>query len=43
MGSSPCQLSFAYGTTDSRQRLAAVDAIAQEIAPRLGWKPEHGE
>jgi alkanesulfonate monooxygenase SsuD/methylene tetrahydromethanopterin reductase-like flavin-dependent oxidoreductase (luciferase family) len=34
------QFSVAYGTTDNRQRLAAVEAIAQEIAPRLGWKPD---
>jgi alkanesulfonate monooxygenase SsuD/methylene tetrahydromethanopterin reductase-like flavin-dependent oxidoreductase (luciferase family) len=34
------QFSVAYGTTDNRQRLAAVEAIAREIAPRLGWKPD---
>jgi alkanesulfonate monooxygenase SsuD/methylene tetrahydromethanopterin reductase-like flavin-dependent oxidoreductase (luciferase family) len=33
------QFSVAYGTTDSRQRLAAIEAIAYEIAPRLGWQP----
>jgi alkanesulfonate monooxygenase SsuD/methylene tetrahydromethanopterin reductase-like flavin-dependent oxidoreductase (luciferase family) len=33
------QFSVAYGTTDSRQRLAAIEAIAYEIAPRIGWQP----
>jgi alkanesulfonate monooxygenase SsuD/methylene tetrahydromethanopterin reductase-like flavin-dependent oxidoreductase (luciferase family) len=39
----PCttelQFSVAYGTTDRRQRLAAIEAIAGDIAPRLGWRP----
>ncbi len=35
------QFSVAYGTTSSAQRLAAVEAIATEIAPALGWKPAH--
>jgi alkanesulfonate monooxygenase SsuD/methylene tetrahydromethanopterin reductase-like flavin-dependent oxidoreductase (luciferase family) len=34
------QFNVAYGTTDSRQRLAAVEAIAYDIAPRLGWNPD---
>jgi hypothetical protein len=33
------QFSVAYGTTDSRQRLAAIEAIAGDIAPRLDWRP----
>jgi alkanesulfonate monooxygenase SsuD/methylene tetrahydromethanopterin reductase-like flavin-dependent oxidoreductase (luciferase family) len=33
------QFSVAYGTTESRQRRAAIEAIAYEIAPRLGWQP----
>lgn len=33
------QFSVAYRTTDRGQRLAAIEAIAGEIAP-LGWKPE---
>jgi alkanesulfonate monooxygenase SsuD/methylene tetrahydromethanopterin reductase-like flavin-dependent oxidoreductase (luciferase family) len=34
------QFSVAYGTTSYGQRLAAVEAVAAEIAPALGWKPE---
>jgi len=34
------QFSVAYGTTSYAQRLAAVEAVASEIAPALGWKPE---
>jgi alkanesulfonate monooxygenase SsuD/methylene tetrahydromethanopterin reductase-like flavin-dependent oxidoreductase (luciferase family) len=34
------QFSVGYGTTSRKQRLAAAEAIAQDIAPRLGWKPE---
>jgi alkanesulfonate monooxygenase SsuD/methylene tetrahydromethanopterin reductase-like flavin-dependent oxidoreductase (luciferase family) len=34
------QFNVAYGTTDARQRRAAIDAVAQEIAPLLGWKPD---
>ena len=34
------QFSVAYGTTSYAQRQAAVEAIAAEIAPALGWKPE---
>jgi alkanesulfonate monooxygenase SsuD/methylene tetrahydromethanopterin reductase-like flavin-dependent oxidoreductase (luciferase family) len=34
------QFSVAYGTTSYAQRLTAVEAIASEIAPALGWKPE---
>jgi alkanesulfonate monooxygenase SsuD/methylene tetrahydromethanopterin reductase-like flavin-dependent oxidoreductase (luciferase family) len=34
------QFSVAYGTTSYAQRLAAVEVIAAEIAPALGWKPE---
>jgi hypothetical protein len=34
------QFSVAYGTTDSRQRVAAIEAIASEIAPQLGWRPD---
>jgi hypothetical protein len=30
----------AYGTTSHAQRLAAVEAIAGEIAPLLGWEPD---
>lgn len=37
------QFNVAYGTTDPRQRLAAIEAVAQEIAPRLGWKPDTSE
>jgi alkanesulfonate monooxygenase SsuD/methylene tetrahydromethanopterin reductase-like flavin-dependent oxidoreductase (luciferase family) len=35
------QFSVAYGTTSHTQRLAAIEAIAAEIAPELGWKPDH--
>jgi alkanesulfonate monooxygenase SsuD/methylene tetrahydromethanopterin reductase-like flavin-dependent oxidoreductase (luciferase family) len=34
------QFSVAYGTTSYAQRRAAVEAVASEIAPALGWKPE---
>jgi alkanesulfonate monooxygenase SsuD/methylene tetrahydromethanopterin reductase-like flavin-dependent oxidoreductase (luciferase family) len=34
------QFSVAYGTTEHSQRLAAIEAVAGEIAPLLGWKPE---
>jgi alkanesulfonate monooxygenase SsuD/methylene tetrahydromethanopterin reductase-like flavin-dependent oxidoreductase (luciferase family) len=34
------QFSVGYGTTDSRQRLAAIETIAADIAPRLGWRPD---
>jgi alkanesulfonate monooxygenase SsuD/methylene tetrahydromethanopterin reductase-like flavin-dependent oxidoreductase (luciferase family) len=34
------QFSVAYGTTSYAQRVAAVEAVAAEIAPALGWKPE---
>lgn len=35
------QFSVAYGTTSYPQRLAAIEAIASEIAPALGWQPDH--
>jgi hypothetical protein len=34
------QFSVAYGTTDGLQRLAAIEAIAYDIAPQLGWQPD---
>jgi alkanesulfonate monooxygenase SsuD/methylene tetrahydromethanopterin reductase-like flavin-dependent oxidoreductase (luciferase family) len=34
------QFSVAYGTKSYAQRLAAVETVAAEIAPELGWKPE---
>jgi alkanesulfonate monooxygenase SsuD/methylene tetrahydromethanopterin reductase-like flavin-dependent oxidoreductase (luciferase family) len=34
------QFSVAYGTTSYARRLAAVEAVAAEIAPALGWKPQ---
>ncbi len=34
------QFSVGYGTRHPGQRLEAVEAIAGEIAPLLGWKPE---
>jgi hypothetical protein len=33
------QFCVAYGTTSHAQRRAAVEAVAAEIAPALGWKP----
>ena len=30
---------MAYGTTGYAQRLAAIEAVAAEIAPVLGWQP----
>jgi alkanesulfonate monooxygenase SsuD/methylene tetrahydromethanopterin reductase-like flavin-dependent oxidoreductase (luciferase family) len=33
------QFSVGYGTTEHAQRLAAMEAVAGEIAPLLGWKP----
>jgi alkanesulfonate monooxygenase SsuD/methylene tetrahydromethanopterin reductase-like flavin-dependent oxidoreductase (luciferase family) len=33
------QFSVAYGTTSHAQRLAAIEAVAAEIAPALGWHP----
>jgi hypothetical protein len=38
-GAPTLQFSVAYGTTESRPRLAAIEAIAFEIAPQLGWRP----
>jgi alkanesulfonate monooxygenase SsuD/methylene tetrahydromethanopterin reductase-like flavin-dependent oxidoreductase (luciferase family) len=37
------QFSVAYGTTSHAQRRAAVEAVASEIAPALGWKPAAGD
>jgi alkanesulfonate monooxygenase SsuD/methylene tetrahydromethanopterin reductase-like flavin-dependent oxidoreductase (luciferase family) len=34
------QFSVAYGTTSHGQRLAALESVAEQIAPQLGWKPE---
>jgi alkanesulfonate monooxygenase SsuD/methylene tetrahydromethanopterin reductase-like flavin-dependent oxidoreductase (luciferase family) len=34
------QFSVAYGTTGSLQRLAAIETIACDIAPQLGWQPD---
>jgi alkanesulfonate monooxygenase SsuD/methylene tetrahydromethanopterin reductase-like flavin-dependent oxidoreductase (luciferase family) len=34
------QFSVAYGTTSHAQRLAAVETVAGEIAPLLGWEPD---
>jgi alkanesulfonate monooxygenase SsuD/methylene tetrahydromethanopterin reductase-like flavin-dependent oxidoreductase (luciferase family) len=34
------QFSVSYGTTEQAQRLAAIEAVAGEIAPLLGWKPQ---
>jgi len=36
------QFSVAYGTTSHAQRRAAVEAVAFQIAPALGWKPDGG-
>ena len=36
------QFSVAYGTTSYAQRRSAVEAVASEIAPALGWKPDDG-
>ncbi len=33
------QFAVAYGTTEHSQRLAAIEAVAGDIAPLLGWKP----
>ncbi|HXW43867.1 MAG TPA: LLM class flavin-dependent oxidoreductase [Streptosporangiaceae bacterium] len=33
------QFSVSYGTIEHSQRLAAMELIADEIAPLLGWKP----
>ncbi|MDH2416292.1 LLM class flavin-dependent oxidoreductase [Nocardioides sp. CER19] len=33
------QVSVAYGTTDHRQRVEAVHAVVDDIAPGLGWRP----
>jgi alkanesulfonate monooxygenase SsuD/methylene tetrahydromethanopterin reductase-like flavin-dependent oxidoreductase (luciferase family) len=38
---SELQFSVAYGTTSYAQRLAAIEAVAAEIAPALGWQPDH--
>jgi len=34
------QFSVSYGTTEHSQRLEAMELVADEIAPLLGWKPE---
>ena len=33
------QFAVGYGTTEPAQRLDAIEAVAREIAPRLGWTP----
>ncbi len=34
------QFSVGYGTTDPAQRREAVEAVAGQIAPQLGWAPQ---
>jgi alkanesulfonate monooxygenase SsuD/methylene tetrahydromethanopterin reductase-like flavin-dependent oxidoreductase (luciferase family) len=36
------QFAVAYGTRSYERRLAAVEAMAREIGPRLGWSPRLG-
>lgn len=34
------QVSVAYGTTAHAQRVEAVHAVAEQVAPALGWRPD---